>query len=324
MQLELPEVTEINRIEWGRDRTGQFKDRLPVRYEITVSLDGQQWKPVASGQDRSPLGSPFDPVQGLLRTRSEAPDIDVPALVQELKSLEERRAVLEKPRQVFAGVFREPDVTYLLRRGDPEQKVSETSPAVPTLFRTSATALANDTQLQSVLATKSAGESQRDLTVEQKRRLELANWIASPANPLTARVIVNRIWQGHFGRGLVETPSDFGINGIAPTHPELLDWLAGELIRHDWSLKHIHRLILNSVAYRLSSRIRPSNAAIDSDNRMLWRFTSRRIEGEIIRDSILAVTGELNLEMGGPGLTSSRHGAGLMGFRRWKSLTVAG
>jgi hypothetical protein len=131
----------------------------------------------------------------------------------------------------------------------------------------------------------------------------LADWIASDENPLTARVIVNRLWQHHFGTGLVDTPSDFGANGTPPTHPELLDWLAAELIAHGWSLKHIHRLILMSHTWQQDSRPRAPAVAADASSRFLWRFPPRRLEAEAIRDSILAVTGVLDLRMGGPGFS---------------------
>lgn len=133
------------------------------------------------------------------------------------------------------------------------------------------------------------------------RRLALANWIASPENPLTARVMVNRLWQHHFGRGIVETPSDFGKNGSPPTHPELLDWLATRLVDEKWSVKAMHRLILNSSTYRQSSKEIDSKALqTDPDNRLLWRFNQLRLEGEVIRDSVLAVSGRLNPEQSGP------------------------
>jgi len=139
---------------------------------------------------------------------------------------------------------------------------------------------------------------------EQQRRLAIAQWIASDKNPLTARVIANRLWQFHFGTGIVDTPSDFGQNGSAPTHPELLDWLATELVRHDWSLKHLQRTILLSDTWQQDSRPREDALAIDADSRLLWRFPPRRVEGEGIRDCILAVTGKLDLTMGGPGFSA--------------------
>ncbi len=135
------------------------------------------------------------------------------------------------------------------------------------------------------------------------RRLALANWIASAENPLTARVMVNRIWQHHFGKGLVGTPNDFGHMGEQPTNPELLDWLATEFVRQGWSIKAMHQSILNSRTYQQASAFESAgNTKIDPENHYLWRMPLERAEGEIIRDSILAVSGELNPKMGGPGV----------------------
>ncbi len=134
------------------------------------------------------------------------------------------------------------------------------------------------------------------------RRLVLANWIASPTNPLTARVAVNRIWQHHFGRGIVRSANDFGLQGDRPTHPDLLDWLASEFVSQGWRLKPIHRLIMTSNAYRMSSAGNPAALAIDPSNDLFWRFDMRRLQAEEIRDAILAVNGRLNLKMGGPGI----------------------
>jgi hypothetical protein len=166
-------------------------------------------------------------------------------------------------------------------------------------------------------------------TEDQRRRLALAKWITDSANPLTARVMANRLWQYHFGEGLVSTASDFGANGARPTHPELLDWLAAELMnpggnskdspgkRDDalvvkarttqepatWSLKHIHRLIVTSATYRQSSETRKEGLARDAGSRLLWRFPPRRLEAEPMRDMILAVSGKLDLKPGGPGFS---------------------
>jgi hypothetical protein len=126
--------------------------------------------------------------------------------------------------------------------------------------------------------------------------------------------MVNRIWQYHFGQGLVETPSDFGLNGGLPSHPELLDWLASEFIASGWSVKHVHRLILLSKTWQQSSFVDASSAAIDGDNKWLWRFSSRRLEGEAIRDCMLTVSGELNLKTGGPGFNFFKSRGGLSGF----------
>jgi hypothetical protein len=131
-------------------------------------------------------------------------------------------------------------------------------------------------------------------------RLALADWLTDPKNPLTARVLVNRLWQHHFGRGIVPTPNDFGKLGEGPTHPELLDWLASELVQGGWKLKRVHQLILTSSAYRMSSKADPGALAADPANLLLWRFPMRRLTAEEIRDSTLAVSGTLNRKMGGP------------------------
>ena len=130
-------------------------------------------------------------------------------------------------------------------------------------------------------------------------RLELGKWLTARDHPLTARVIVNRIWQGYFGIGLVSTPSNFGVRGDAPSHPLLLDWLSNELLDHHWSLKHIHRLILTSATYQQSSHSVQSNANIDPENRFFWRQNQKRLSAESIRDAILYVGNLLNLRMGG-------------------------
>lgn len=135
---------------------------------------------------------------------------------------------------------------------------------------------------------------------EAERRLHLADWLADPANPLTSRVMVNRIWHYHFGRGIVASPNDFGYNGERPLHPELLDWLAAEFVRRRGSVKQMHRLILLSNTYRQSSKFSPAAAAKDADDRTLWRYPLRRLEGEAIRDSMLAISGQLNPQFGGP------------------------
>jgi hypothetical protein len=140
-----------------------------------------------------------------------------------------------------------------------------------------------------------------DLGNEGKRRAALAAWLADERNVLTWRSIVNRVWHYHFGRGLVDTPNDFGLNGSRPTHPELLDWLAVEFRDHGQSLKHLHRLILRSATYRQASRSRPDLARVDADNRLLGRMDPSRLDAESIRDSVLAVSGKLNSTMGGPG-----------------------
>jgi hypothetical protein len=134
------------------------------------------------------------------------------------------------------------------------------------------------------------------------RRLGFADWLVNEDNPLTVRVMVNRLWQHHFGEGIVRTPSNFGKMGIPPTHPELLDWLAVEFMEGGWSMKAMHRLMLNSQAYRMAAADVPGNAEIDPENLLLWRMPRVRLEAETIRDSILATAGTLDRTMGGPGV----------------------
>ena len=293
VQLEFPRTETINRIEWARDRDGRFRDRLPVRYRIDVSLDGDVWATVAQSDDRVPMGTPYDNVIAVQQRATGEESKRIPELTAELKELRKQKAELEKPTLVYGGKFRSPDMTRVLHRGDPEQPGDAILPHVPVVLG-SATATAE--------------------TPDQQRRIALARWIASESNPLTARVIVNRVWQFHFGRGLVDTPSDFGLRTSEPSHPELLDWLARDFIAHGWSIKHLHRRILLSLTYQQSSRINSAAQAVDGDCRLLWRFPSRRLEAEAIRDSILTVNGRLNLKMGGPGFNFFKTRGGLTGF----------
>jgi hypothetical protein len=151
------------------------------------------------------------------------------------------------------------------------------------------------------------------------RRTTLANWIASSANPLTARVLVNRLWQHHFGRGLVPTPSDFGVRGERPTHPELLDWLALEFVQNGWSVKHMHRVLLLSATYQQSTKRPAEVLAKDPENQLFSRMNRLRLEGEVIRDGLLAASGRLNRRMAGPGVFPPVAAAALEGLRGgWK------
>ncbi|MGA0038802.1 MAG: DUF1553 domain-containing protein [Pirellulales bacterium] len=220
------------------------------------------------------------------------------ALESEKQGLTQQVAAETAKTMVFAGSFHEPDVVRLLSRGDPEQAGEVLLPRSLSAF---------DQQLAVVELSSRAGE--------QTRRLALADWITHPAHPLTSRVIVNRVWQWHFGTGLAESANDFGRNGVPPSHPELLDWLAQRLISEGWSLKDLHREIVLSATYRQGSGPVPEAAlAKDADCRLLWRFPPRRLEAEAIRDSMLAVSGRLNLEMGGRGFDLFGSRGGLSGF----------
>ena len=205
------------------------------------------------------------------------PNVTLKPLPPDRKKLQQQIADLTSASMVYAGTFTKPEPTHRFHRGDPMLKRELIEPGVLSKIFPNETCCSKD------------------------RRLALATWIADRHNPLTARVIVNRVWHYYFGQGIVNTPSDFGINGARPTHPELLDWLASELVSNNWSLKHIHRLILSSHTFRQSSASNERALAADAGNTLLWRFAPRRLEAEVIRDSILAVSGVLDLRQGGPG-----------------------
>jgi len=207
--------------------------------------------------------------------------------------LEQELKTLPEPGKVYAIVSEQnPPPVRVQRRGDPENEGPMVKPGAFSW------------------AKHAAADFGDDQTPEGERRLVLANWITHPDNPLTARVIVNRLWHHHFGQGLVTTPSDFGLGGDTPSHRELLDFLARELITNRWSLKHIHKLIVMSDAYRQASYgINDSQTAsqVDATNRLLWRQNPRRLDAETLRDTVLAVSGKLNLEPGGPGFRDFRY-----------------
>ena len=175
-----------------------------------------------------------------------------------------------------------PDV-FVLNRGDLGRNKAKVGPGLPS-------------------ALLEAGDPE-DLVPEKfgpRYRKQLALWLTKPDHPLTARVMVNRIWQGHFGRGIVATTNDFGRQGLPPSHPELLDWLASEFVARNWSLKSLHRIIMLSDTYQRASRFTDeSDSKIDPENAYLWRMNRRRLEAEAVWDAIHAVSGTLNAKMGG-------------------------
>ncbi len=192
---------------------------------------------------------------------------------------------IPKLLEIWAGTYSEPkEPTYIHRGGDPMKPGAAVVPASLSVLD----------QVTKPYALKSDAS-------ESERRLALGQWLVSD-NPLTARVLANRVWHYHFGTGIVDTPSDFGFLGSQPTHPELLDYLAQRLIANGWKIKELHREILLSQTYQQSSVYRNDAAKIDKDARQLWRFPPRRLSAEELRDTMLAISGKLQLEpMGGPG-----------------------
>jgi mono/diheme cytochrome c family protein len=204
------------------------------------------------------------------------------ALLDQRRTLEKELAELTVDEKVYAVVSQEAPAMHLLKRGDPESPGEEVSPGALSV-------------IQSQSADLAGAQSP-----EQERRAALAAWLTDPANPLVRRVAVNRLWHYHFGTGLVATPSDFGFNGDRPSHPELLDWLASELLERRWSLKQLQRTIMLSSTYQQSCAPNEAAQTTDRGNRLLWRMNRRRLEGEAVRDAVLAVSGTLNRQRGGP------------------------
>lgn len=226
-------------------------------------------------------------------TEAERKESD--ALAEEIRMWEGRLAELPPKGLTLTDKQGEPVESYLLHRGEPKEKRGTIEPGFLTVLE--------DGQ-------SSWERYARPMEKTTGRRTALAEWIVDVehgAGRLAARVIVNRLWQRCFGEGIVRTPSDFGIQGDPPTHPELLDWLAGRLVEEGWSLKATLKIILTSAAYRQDSHYDPSKAKIDPENRLVWRRRPLRLESEIIRDSMLTVAGNLNRTMRGPGVHPRLH-----------------
>ena len=303
-QIELPRPALIQRVVWSRDGAAipRLDDRVPTRYRIEVSQDGKTWQTVGSEARRQgssdyihpdKLRAALTPVQQARRD----------ALAGERAGVERELASLQSQRMAYVGQFANPDPIYLLNRGDVMQRIEPVTPGALSCV----TGLNADLNLPPDAS-------------EPQRRLALATWIGDTRNPLTARVLVNRVWQYHFGRGLVNTPSDFGRNGERPTHPELLDWLAAKFMEKDeggrmkdeknnvlsssfacgWKLKRLHKMIVMSSTYRQSSEVNAKAQAVDAGDQLLWRMPLRRMEAEAIRDAILQASGKLDRRMGGP------------------------
>jgi len=252
----------------GGRGTGKIQRRLASPAELE-KWEGDRRKRVQEIEQR--LTATSDPIdkkgveEALKKERNAAPPFD------------EALAVVEKSAQ--------PVPTHILSRGDAFSPRNEVSPAFPVVFGFDAPELP-----PRAVNSQSTG-----------RRSVLAKWIAGARNPLTARVMVNRIWQHHFGTGIVPTPDDFGQTGVPPTHPALLDYLAAEFVDSGWSVKRMHRLIMTSRAYRISSQATNLRAMkVDEANVLLWHQNLRRVEAEVVRDTMLAVSGRLNTKAGGP------------------------
>lgn len=211
--------------------------------------------------------------------------VEFEKITADLKDLEAEVKLLPAPKLVWSPVPRdEPRTIAVLHRGNVEAPGAEVQAGGLSVLKS----LTSDFKL-------------KDGADEGQRRAALAEWLTDSKNVLVRRSIVNRIWHYHFGKGIVDSPNDFGYNGGRPTHPELLDWLAEEFARSGESFKKLHKLIVTSAVYRQQSASNPEFEKVDSDNRMLWRMNRRRLDAESLRDSILQISGKLNLNMYGPG-----------------------
>ena len=284
VQLEFPRPERIDKIVWGRDREGQ-----PSKIDSRPGIGSRRrWRRTPGNWLRlrmivcpttAKAPSPPGPVYRFDGFTAEEAEPRQGVAGRLAGGAEATRRRSRKPPMVYAGTFSQPGPTFRFNRGDPMQPREAVPPATLALF--------HPLPWRRTRRNRSAG-------------LRSPNWITDPQHPLTARVMVNRLWQYQFGTGLVDTPNDFGKNGSRPTHPELLDWLATEFIAQGWSIKAVQREILTSATWRQSSAPRKEALKMDGKSRLLWRFPPRRLEAEAIRDSILAVSGTLDRTMGGP------------------------
>ena len=254
-QIELPRESTVKSVVWSRDggEIPRFDDRLPATYKIEVSLDGKLWITVATEAGRAGNGDYIHPDE-LKKQMTIGESEEFQKWTAERNRLIIERTKLTTANTAYIGNFTNPEPTFVLHLGDVMQRMDKVAPG----------GLSCTNEESYFKTTENAPEPER--------RLALAKWIGSAKNPLTARVIVNRVWQHHFGRGIVATPSDFGRNGEKPTHPELLDWLADDFVKHGWRMKRLHKMIALSYTYRQSNAANPKGIAVDAGNQFLWRM----------------------------------------------------
>jgi hypothetical protein len=286
IEFTFKQPQRIERVTWGRDKNGKYKDRTPSTYYIEVKNEKGEWIEVASSSHRQPSTAKDENGNSLFAFEHLDSEKKAKArtLLDKLAAGKKALDELKKKPRAWIGSFRQPSPTRLMHRGDPLSPREVISPVSLSAFTQRVPEYALD-----------------ENSPEKERRKAFAQWLIDPKHPLTARVMVNRIWHYHFGRGIVATPSDFGDMGFRPTHPELLDWLAGKFISQGWSIKQMHRLILQSYTYQQASEPRTEAISIDAGTELLWRFPPRRLEAEAIRDNMLLLSGLLDEKMYGPG-----------------------
>ena len=280
---------KVKQVVFYSDHSGaagqQYVATFPCEYRIEVSDDGKQWVEVANSHSRKPANNRHRDHRLRTQEITAQEQQKLVSLGTEISKVNAELARLPKLEAWWVGNPRQENGPFhIFLGGDPQRPGDIVQPA-------SLTTLKNATDEYQLPADSSEGA----------RRQALAEWLVSEANPLTPRVLANRIWHYHFGTGIVDTPSDFGFMGGRPTHPELLDWLANQVHVNNWQIKPLHKQIMLSQTYRQSGEYRDDQAAIDSSTRFLWRFPPRRLSAEEIRDAMLVTTNQLNLKAGGPG-----------------------
>jgi len=294
LTVQFPKIHRINRVVFSSGRIesvvdhGKFK--FPGEYRLEISVDGNAWVTICDSHDRQPVNEAWRSKRLFEAARTNAEKAEEARLQKELQSVQRQIRSIPPLRTAWIGKHDAPGVQgpfHVFLGGSPTRRGDEIRPH-------SMQAIENP-------------QASFDVEAESQRRLRLAEWITHADNPLAPRVLANRLWQHHFGSGLVRTPNDFGYMGVRPTHPHLLDWLASELQRHDWRLKPMHRLIVTSMAYQQSSEYRNTAAEVDADAALLWRFPPRRLSAEEIRDGVLQTAGVLNRSFGGSGFRLYRY-----------------
>ena len=292
LQVDLSQPTIIDHVVLHKGYSA------PVDYKILVLADGQtEWTEVANSDGRMLRADDSRAAEKVSIAGLDREQVNqLVSLNGRVRSAQAELSRLSGGPKVYAASFRsDPEPTWLLTRGDPMRRKEILAPSVPQFLEQS----------------KPSSSTEE---LESSRRIALAKHLMRGDHPLTSRVMVNRIWQHHFGTGLVETPSDFGAMGASPTHPELLDWLATSFVENGWSIKTLHRMILSSDTYRQSATPNQHSMAVDASARLLWRFPPRRLEAEAIRDSMLLASGKLQTKMGGKGFNLFKQRGGLSGY----------
>ncbi|MBS1825540.1 MAG: PSD1 domain-containing protein [Acidobacteria bacterium] len=290
IELDVPAGTAVSGIRFASDPERGQREGMITTYRLEGMVGGE-WRELCRSLDhvgRNELDLPELSDDDLEKALTDQQRKDRAALQARMDSLQKRMDAAPAITKLYAAKPKEPEKSFLLERGNVKRQVEEVGPGV--------------------LAAVQTPLPQVDSSDPAARRIALANWLADAKNPLTARVMVNRIWYHHFGNGIVNTPSDFGVNGDRPSHQELLDWLAVQFMENGWSMKWLHRQILLSRAYRQSSAMNDKAFAADAGNRLLWRMPLKRMDAEMVRDSLLAVVGNLDLRMGGPSYLLQKKG----------------